>query len=189
MTTSTDDLRLLSLLLHYPDDDLLGHLEDIEAMAQTRCCGPVKTAVDAFVGYLKAHSSIRLQENYTAAFDMNPSTTLNLTYHAYGDNEKRAAAMARLKQIYEACGWQPTTGELPDYLPLMLEFLSVCPNSQYIDLIWEPFCGLKDYLARLGQSAPAYAALLQPLVDIASRHLTTADAQELPDASKQTTQA
>jgi nitrate reductase delta subunit len=164
MTMPTDDFRLLSLLLHYPDDALLGHLEDIEAMAQTRCSPPVRTAVEAFAGYCRAHSPIQLQEKYTAAFDMNPAATLNLTYHAYGDNEKRAAAMARLNQVYEACGFEPATGELPDYLPLMLEFLSLCPDSPHLDGVWEVFCGLEKVLEPLKHSAPEYAGLLQALV-------------------------
>jgi nitrate reductase delta subunit len=157
-------LRLLSALLQYPDHDFLSQIEMIETEVDDMPSKEMKKCMDDFLRYLKAHSPIHLQEGYTAAFDMNPSTTLNLTYHLYGDNEKRADMLARLQQRYQDAGYERTTGELPDYLPMMLEFLSVCPDSDSMQLIWECLGGLEDVVGRLQKAAPHYAALLQPLV-------------------------
>jgi nitrate reductase molybdenum cofactor assembly chaperone NarJ/NarW len=161
-------LRLLSALLQYPDHDMLSQIEMIETAIDDMSSEEMKKCMADFLLYLKTHSPIHLQEGYTSAFDMNPATTLNLTYHLYGDNEKRAAALAHLQQIYEAAGWQRITGELPDFLPLMLEFLATAPDANNGDLIWLCLRGLEGCLARLRQTAPAYAALLQPLVDMAA---------------------
>jgi nitrate reductase molybdenum cofactor assembly chaperone NarJ/NarW len=161
-------LRLLSALLQYPDHDMLSQIEMIETAIDDMSSEEMKKCMADFLLYLKTHSPIHLQEGYTSAFDMNPATTLNLTYHLYGDNEKRAAALAHLQQIYEAAGWQRITGELPDFLPLMLEFLATAPDADNGDLIWLCLRGLEGCLARLRQTAPAYAALLQPLVDMAA---------------------
>jgi nitrate reductase delta subunit len=159
-------LRLLSALLQYPDHDFLSQIEMIETEVDDMPSKEMKKCMDDFLRYLKAHSPIHLQEGYTAAFDMNPSTTLNLTYHLYGDNEKRADMLARLQQRYQDAGYERTTGELPDYLPMMLEFLSVCPDSDNMQLIWECLGGLEDVVGRLQKAAPPYAALLQFLVPI-----------------------
>ena len=172
---ATDSLQLLSVLLHYPDDQLLNRLDEVASVADRSCRTEIKSAVSAFVDELKTFTLLQVQENYTAAFDMNPSTTLNMTYHAYGDNEKRAAALAHLQHTYQQAGWQRTTGELPDYLPLMLEFLSICPCPQHTEPVWRCLQGMQPLVARLAEKAPIYAALLQPLVDMAAERRATAD--------------
>jgi len=157
-------LRLLSALLQYPDHELLGHIEMIETEVEDMPSKEMKKCMGDFLLYLKTHSPIKLQEGYTAAFDMNPTTSLNLTYHMYGDNEKRADMLARLQQRYQDAGYERTTGELPDYLPMMLEFLSVCRESENTGLIWECLQGLEGVVDHLRKAAPPYAALLQPLI-------------------------
>ena len=164
-------LRLLSALLQYPDHDWLSQIELIETEVEGMPSEEMKKCMHDFVLYLKTHSSIQLQEDYTAAFDMNPSTSLNLTYQLYGDNEKRADMLARLQQRYQDAGYECTTRELPDYLPLMLEFLSVCSDTKRTDLIWECLRGLEGVVDRLQKTAPAYAALLQPLVPMVGNRI------------------
>ena len=165
---STTPLRLLSVLLIYPDEEWLRQVKDIEAALEDLPPGEVKQAAREFLNHVTACSPIGLQEAYTAAFDMTPSTTMNLTYHLYGDTEKGAEALARLQQCYQEAGCERTGGELPDYLPLMLEFVSICPDDEGAGLVWECFQGFGDYLGRLQKTAPAYAALLQPLIRLAA---------------------
>ena len=164
-------LRLLSALLQYPDHDLLSQIEMIETEIEDVPSKEMKKCMNDFLLYLKTHSPIHLQEDYTTAFDMNPSTTLNLTYQLYGDNEKRADMLARLQQRYQDAGYERTTGELPDYLPMMLEFLSVCPDTENTELIWECLRGLEDVVDRLQKAAPPYAALLQPLIPMVANRI------------------
>lgn len=164
-------LRLLSALLQYPDHDLLGQIEMIETEIDDMPSREMKKSMDDFLLYLKTHSPIHLQEGYTAAFDMNPTTTLNLTYQLYGDNEKRADVLARLQQRYQDAGYERITGELPDYLPMMLEFLSVCPDTENAGLVWKCLRGLEDVVDRLQKAAPPYAALLQPLVPMVANRI------------------
>ncbi|MDZ7582189.1 MAG: nitrate reductase molybdenum cofactor assembly chaperone [Deltaproteobacteria bacterium] len=179
-------LRLLSALLQYPDHDLLSQIEMIETAIEDMSSEEMKKCIEGFLLYLKSHTPIHLQEGYTAAFDMNPSTTLNLTYQLFGDNEKRAAMLARLQQSYQDAGYDRTTGELPDYLPMMLEFLSVCPESEDTGLIWECLRGLEDVVDRLRQTAPPYAALLQPLVSVvANRRGYNGSPYPLGDSDRQ----
>lgn len=188
--SQTESLRLLSVLLHYPDNDLLCALAPIEAAAARITPGKMRQAIDGFIRYLADHPPMHLQECYTAAFDLSPSTTLNLTWHQYGDSEKRAAALARLQRTYVAAGWERTTGELPDYLPLMLEFLSVCPHPEKAADIWACLQEMEAFIERLGHTAPTYAALLQPLIPMAADHAdagrdpTAASARHSPERTK-----
>ena len=171
MTTaapSSDTLRLLSVLLDYPDNGLLKGLDRIAAAAEQIPEPEFRQAAQGFLDYLHAHAPMRLQETYTAAFDLHPVTTLNLTYHAYGDNEKRAAVLARLQHLYDKAGWERTGGELPDYLPLLLEFLAIHPRPETLEPVWQCLHATQTLIAGLEKSAPAYATLLLPLARLAA---------------------
>jgi nitrate reductase delta subunit len=124
---------------------------------------------------LNTQSLIQIQERYTAVFDIDPATTLNMTYHAFGDNEKRAAALAHLQHNYEQAGWERITGELPDYLPMMLEFLSICAHPEHAEPVWQCLQGMQPLVARLEKKAPVYAALLQPIVRMAVERCASVD--------------
>jgi len=173
-------LRLLSVLLDYPDNGLLKGLDRIAAAAEQIAEPEFRRAVQGFLDYLRTHAPMRLQETYTAAFDLRPATTLNLTYHAYGDNEKRAAALARLQHLYDQAGWERTGRELPDYLPLLLEFLAIHPRPETALPVWQCLHAMQTLVTGLEKSAPAYAMLLRPLARLAAA--TTG----LDDGSSQT---
>ncbi len=157
---------LLALLLQYPDDDLRRQLSAVEDWTAGPATGGQGASVAAFLDELKSRPPLELQKKYTAAFDLNPSTTLNFTYHLWKDGEKRSAVLANLEKIYRDAGYERISHELPDYLPLMLEFLSVRPDADGVDLIWACLQEIRGYIERLEAIAPAYAALLQPLAPI-----------------------
>ncbi len=111
-------LKLLSILLQYPDDECILSLEELqEAVAQIPQVEQRERCVN-FLDYLGNTPLISLQEEYTSTFDLNPSTCLNLTYHKWGD-------------LYHQAGYESSTGELPDYLPLVLEYLSLNRNGDH----------------------------------------------------------
>ena len=157
--------KTISILLQYPDNALLRCVPELEFYVKSMPSSKAKSAIKEFIRYLKSQSMIRLQENYTAAFDMNPSTTLNMTYHLYGDGEKRAGMMARLQQVYSDAGYDCAANELPDFLPLMLEFSAECPGATNINLILHCSAGLDGLVNRLQETGQPYAALLGILAD------------------------
>jgi nitrate reductase delta subunit len=169
--------QILSVLLDYPDNRLLNDLISIVTAARQIAEPEFKHAVLNFLTYLTAHDLLRLQENYTAAFDLGPATTLNLTYHAFGDNEKRAAALAKLQHLYDQTGWERTSGDLPDYLPLLLEFLSIHPRPEpaAATQIWQCLDVTTHLVTGLEKKAPAYAGLLRPLARLAAAAATGPD--------------
>jgi len=177
MTDSKNDsLQIFSVLLNYPDDDMLNRLDEIAAIADRSPTEEIKSAIRAYLSYLQKHAPLHVQERYTAVFDMNPATTLNMTYHAYGDSEKRAAALAHLQHNYENAGWERITGELPDYLPMMLEFLSICPLQKYTAPVWRCLRGMQPLVQRLEKDEPIYAVLLQPVANMAAERCASDEA-------------
>ena len=156
-----DLLYLISSLLQYPDEELLGCLDELASIADGACPAEIRPIVEEFLEHLGQMTPIQAQERYTAVFDMNPSTTLSVTYHVHGDNEKRAAALAQLQHHYELAGWERITGELPDYLPMMLEFLSICQFPEHTAPVWQCLKDIKPLIDGLKERAPVYADLLQ----------------------------
>lgn len=161
MKPNGETFKLISLLLQYPDRRFFERLGRLGAALDSLPAGRLKSGARQFLAHLQAQPAVRSRECYTAAFDIRPATTLNMTYHRWGDGEKRAAALARLQQIYLDAGYELDTDDLPDFLPLMLEFMAVCPEVCSNGFFLECLTGLTGLADRLRESAPAYARLLQ----------------------------
>jgi len=114
-----------SLLLGYPDEDLLAQLSIVEN-ASRLLPEAMGESVRQLVGYLRDTPLEQLQAEYVETFDSRRRTNLFLTYFAHGDTRKRGMALLRFKQTYLRAGYQlPETGdgaELPDHLCVVLEF-------------------------------------------------------------------
>jgi nitrate reductase delta subunit len=154
------ELKLLALLLQYPDAAFREALPELAEAARGLPDAAGREALQAGVEALAALPPLELAARYTAAFDLSPSTTLDMTHHLWGDSEQRAAVLARLERAYRGAGYARANGELPDFLPLMLEFLAVCPQAPDREFVWSCLEGLKTLGPRLAQEAPVYAALL-----------------------------
>jgi len=155
--------KVISLLLQYPDDAYFGSLPELKSVVDEMHHCQCKAAIEAFIADLEAYSVFQLQEQYTALFDMSPSTTLNMTYHLWGDGEKRARLLTRLQQEYACAGLEKNSPELPDFLPLILEFLAAVPKAKRFDTIQKSLAGIDTLVERLKPIAAPYAGLLEPL--------------------------
>ena len=153
-------LKILSLLLQYPDDDLRGLLGTIGEAAGELAEEEPKAIFHGFVTHLGETPMMRLQEEYTSLFDLNPSTCLNLTYHKWGNEKKRGKALAHLSSLYRQVGYEPITNELPDYLPMVLEFLSVAPEDVCFFVLKEFENEIQSLASRLREMGSPYAGLL-----------------------------
>jgi nitrate reductase delta subunit len=118
------------------------------------------------MAHLEGKEAIHVQEQYTALFDMSPSTTLNVTYHLWGDGEKRAHLLTRLQQEYAGAGLEKNSLELPDFLPLILEFLASVPKAIHSRVIKTSLKGVETLVERLRPIASHYSGLLEPLMEL-----------------------
>ncbi len=121
--------KLLSLLLRYPDNAVLEHRREIAASVRDLPDSPAKAFMVRFLSYWENEPPRRLQERYTTTFDFNRRGSLYLTYYRHGDSRGRGQALADLKAAYEQAGYPLDTTELPDYLPLVLEFAAADPEE------------------------------------------------------------
>lgn len=114
---SPEQLKLLSLLLQYPEAERLAARADLAALAEP----PLET----FARWWAAQPADALQRAYVETFDFSRRNALYLTYHLLGDRRQRGMALLALKQRYAAAGFPLADGELPDYLPVVLEFAAL----------------------------------------------------------------
>jgi len=156
-------IKLVSLLMQYPDEAYFRMLPEIKSLAGRMPRGPRRASIKKFIDHLEGKDRIRVQEQYTALFDMSPSTTLNVTYHLWGDGEKRARLLTRLQQVYAGEGLEKKSPELPDFLPLVLEFMASAPAAARFGAIKTSLKGVESLVVRLKPLASHYSGLLEPL--------------------------
>jgi nitrate reductase delta subunit len=166
----TDDTRtlikLLGLCLAYPDAETLTALPEIRAAAAGLGDARAREALAGFLARVEAEPELKLQEHYTAVFDMTPSASLNLTWHLMGDREERGRALAELLAVYLQAGFEPAVGELPDFLPLMLEFLAAAAPEHPHPLIRRCLAAVPAIAAKLREAGSPYAAPLEMVGEI-----------------------
>lgn len=121
--------KLLSILLRYPDDEVLAHRQEISASVHDLPPSPAKDAVLSFLAYWEDEPASRLQATYAEVFDFKRRGCLYLTYYCHGDARSRGQALADMKEAYSRAGYPLDTTELPDYLPILLEFASEVPEE------------------------------------------------------------
>ena len=124
-------LRVLSALLGYPDAQLRSHLREMREVLHAE--GALGTArsdeVDALIESLSTADPMDAESDYVALFDRGRGTSLHLFEHVHGDSRERGPAMIDLGETYAKAGLILAEGELPDYLPAVLEF---DPNGKLI---------------------------------------------------------
>jgi nitrate reductase delta subunit len=159
-TRASRPYRLLSVLLRYPDERLAAGRDEIAAAVEALPRSPEKEPLGRFAGYLAAHSQLELAQAYVETFDLRRRTSLYLTYYQHGDTRKRGMALLRLKRLYAAAGLELTGGELPDYLPLVLEFAALAPDGAGDALLREHRPALELIRRGLRDAGSPYADVL-----------------------------
>jgi len=156
-----EEFKLFSLLTQYPSDLILAGSPEIVSAAGNLPPGAVRSQLTGFLAWWCATPPEELRALYIQTFELSAGTTLNLTYHRYGDGKERGAALLRLKRRLGDAGYSLDTGELPDYLPLLLEFAAVSPAG--LDLVGEQRAPLEAVRLRLEGMRHAWAALFQAI--------------------------
>lgn len=118
-------LRLCSLLLQYPDAELTAARKALAAAVETLPASPAAAELSAFAGWLTGQEPDALERHYVEMFDLRRRSGLYLTYYLHGDTRRRGMALLTLNQRYRAAGWDTDGGELPDHLPVVLEFAAL----------------------------------------------------------------
>ena len=122
--------KALGALLDYPTPELQAAADEIEqALAEERAIGAADLeGVRAFIDRLRRGDIMDLQEYWIGLFDRSKRLALHLYEHSHGESRDRGQAMVNLALTYRMNGFELAASEMPDYLPLFLEFLSVIPE-------------------------------------------------------------
>jgi nitrate reductase delta subunit len=162
-------LRVLARLLGYPDAELRDHLSELQqALHEERALTPLRLAeLDALIEQLGRPTSLDTEAAYVELFDRGRATSLHLFEHVHGDSRERGPAMIDLAQTYEKAGLFLAEGEMPDFLPVVLEFTSTQPPRETREFLAEMAHIFNAIFAALQQRNSAYAAVLGALLELA----------------------
>ena len=155
--------KLLSVLLGYPDQRLVEARDEIAAAVEALPRSPQRAALRRFVSYVAANTQDELARRYVETFDLRRRSGLYLSYYVHGDTRKRGMALLRLKRLFAAAGLELTSGELPDYLPLLLEFAALAPDGAGEVLLREHRAALELLRHSLRDAESPYTDLLEAI--------------------------
>jgi nitrate reductase delta subunit len=154
----------VSLLLDYPEEDLLARIGLLRSASQG-LPPAIGESIRTFLVHLESTPLTELQADYVETFDARRRCNLFLTYFAHGDTRKRGMALLRFKQTYLSAGFELDTGssgrgELPDHLCVVLEFAATGDHDLGRDLMLDHRAGLELLRLSLRDMGSAWAGLV-----------------------------
>ena len=181
-------LKVLSLLLSYPEAETLAALDEMAEVIEqeNRLPEAHKKLVLAMILSYRGVDLLDLQERYVALFDRGRFLSLHIFEHVHGESRDRGQAMVNLLQMYQSHGFEMSTHELPDYIPLFLEFLSQQQPAEVMQLLQDSMPVLSLVGARLAERGSEFRVIFDALEGIAGEPEGIADirqqaATETPD--------
>jgi nitrate reductase molybdenum cofactor assembly chaperone NarJ/NarW len=179
--------KVISLLLCYPESDWLAALPELQvALASEASFNREANARMApLFALLRESRLIELQENYVATFDRNPSHSLHLFEHIHGESRDRGSAMIDLLEEYWKHDFDASASELPDYVPLFLEFLSLLPAEEALELLGDAVHVLATIGRKLDANGSPYATafqVLEALSPVAAQELAEPPVRDMDEA-------
>ncbi len=175
----SDVLRLGALLLEYPDEVLFAATDAMRAVAG-EVPGRAGRELSAFLEHRARIGRDRAQEEYVATFDFHRRASLHLSYFRDGDRRQRGSTLLGNKHRYREAGLELQGGELPDYLPAILEFAALAPGDDADAVLARMRPGIELLRACLHDIDSPYAGVLDAVVSI----LPALSADELAEARR-----
>lgn len=178
--------KAFSALLSYPSEDLRRALPEIAGVIQASPIVEPRERQDLLdlIEELDHGELLGAEERYVDLFDRGRALSLHLFEHLHGESRDRGEAMVELKQLYEKAGFELSARELPDYLPVVLEYLSCRDLAEAREMLAD--CA--HILTTIGRSLVArrsrYAAVLQALIVIAGE--SPIDVAKVPPVKERT---
>ncbi len=160
--------KILSLLLSYPTQELQQLLPDVNTELSREQLLPEKASRDIqkFTGYYQNSDLTEWQAHYVQLFDFSRAASLHLFEHVKGDSKDRGQAMVDLLSFYKENGLEITTNELPDYLPVFLEFLSTLEKDKASGLLAEPVNVIARIYRKLHDRENLYRHILAAVITL-----------------------
>jgi len=161
-------LKVISRLLDYPSEALFSASDElIDVVRQDTSISEVnKNSLISFIQQLSLKNIYDAQERYDLLFDRGRSLSLLLFEHVHGESRDRGQAMVDLMNVYKSKGFEVNSSQLPDYIPLYLEFLSEQDDAFAEEWLGD-ICHLMTMLSeRLIERKCDYSALFDSLIEL-----------------------
>jgi nitrate reductase delta subunit len=173
-------LKALSLILSYPTRALQHAMPEIGGVlsSDTRLTAAARRGLRPLVEELSGRDIYDLEEQYVMLFDRSRTLSLNLFEHVHGESRERGSAMVSLLETYRDGGFEPVTSELPDHLPVLLEFLATRPHSEMQETLADAAHIFEALNARLVRRESPYAAVFAALLQLSG---ASADAEAVAE--------
>lgn len=172
-------LRIAAILLEYPDEETLAATPALRAAADT-VPGSAGDRLAEFLDRRAGRDPWAVREEYVATFDFHKRASLHLSYYRDGDRRQRGATLLGIKRRYREAGLELTGGELPDYLPAILEFAALAPGEDADAILGRMRPGIELLRASLHDLDSPYARVLDAVVAV----LPALSAEELAEARR-----
>ncbi len=168
------ELRIIARLMDYPTADVLAHADEMKEMLMDneRLSFRLKARLNAWLTEYGCGDLMDLQETYGGLFDRGRATSLLLFEHVHGESRDRGQAMVDLMDLYRSHGFEIDARELPDYIPMYLEYLSYRPLQEAEEGILDVAHILALVGARLEDRDSEYGLLFRALLDLAQADIT-----------------
>ena len=162
-------LRVLAALLSYPDQRMQSHLPEMRELlhAEGALSDERRSELDSLMRAIEHADPLEAEADYVELFDRGRGTSLHLFEHVHGDSRERGPALIDLGQTYAQAGLMLDEGELPDYLPAMLEFVSTQPPREAKAFLGETAHILNMIFGALLHRDSTYASVLGALLELA----------------------
>ncbi len=163
--------KVIAALLHYPDEQLQAAADDMVEVLESEGLLGIRTRerITVLIRKLAAQDLLEAQEQYVDTFDRGRARSLYLFEHVHGESRDRGPAMVDLQREYAQHGFAIDCSELPDYVPMFLEFCSALEPPEAVAWLEEVGHLLELLHARLVSHESRYAVLLEPLLVLADR--------------------
>ena len=157
--------RLCSLFLEYPDEELRAGRDELAGAVGELPPSEAAEALAEFCDWWANEDPLPLEQHYVEMFDLHKRCGLYVTFYGEGDKRDRGPALLRLKRLYRSAGLPlEGTGELPDFLPVMLEFAAAAPDGKGEIVLREHRAALELVRQGLRERGTPYAHVLDAVV-------------------------
>lgn len=176
--------KAISLVLSYPSKDLQDAMPEIGGVlaADSRLTAAARRALRPMVDVLRDGDLFELQETYVGLFDRSRTLSLNLFEHVHGESRDRGGAMVSLLESYREAGFDPVTSELPDHLPVLLEFLATRSATEAQEVLADAAHIFEALATRLERRESIYGGVFGALLELSG---TKADAEVVAELLEQ----
>ena len=166
----TQVYKVLAVLLEYPRKELVENWDEMRQLVSElpNLADEDKSRLTDFIAWASALPLTQFQAKYVDSFDMTAENSLYLTYHLFDEQDReRGPALIELTELYKSTGFEISDGELPDYLPLILEYVSTMDDAASAHAFLKQTAQAADIIAsNLEKNASPYA----PLVRVVESH-------------------